>query len=185
VCVPFNRRTSSPRANNPTSRPPSRAQNRRGCFPRPSHLCQAEIHSQERNGAAPLRSKSARHSGANDDKASGPFNSSTTNLLTSIPRLTLTVPRSSGCAAVSSVSRLLTRAVLYQRAEIAPDVPAIRAGVFIGTARRKAVITSGQIDEAHTTWERGQKIISRILDFRRNSNDYVFPEVASGEIKSE
>src|SRR5262249_46720598 len=81
--VPFNRRFSSPSANNPTNRPSSRAQNRRGCFPRPSHLCQAEIHSQERNGDALVALKSAFHSGANDDKASSPLSSSTTNLLTS------------------------------------------------------------------------------------------------------
>src|SRR6266511_2937517 len=83
--VPFNRRSSSPNGNNPTSKPSSRAQNRRGCFPHPSHLCQAEIHSQERNGDALVALNSACHSGANDDRASAPLNSSTTNLLTSIP----------------------------------------------------------------------------------------------------
>src|SRR5262245_1547443 len=83
--VPFNRLSSSPSANNPTSSPPSRAQNRRGCFSRPSHLCQAEIHSQERNGVALVALKSACHSDANNDNASAPLCSSTTNLLTSTP----------------------------------------------------------------------------------------------------
>src|SRR5215813_11462451 len=83
--VPFNRRSSSPSGNNPTSRPPFRAQNRRGRFPLPSHLCQAVIHSQERNGAALASSKSACHSGTNEDRASEPLSSSTINLLTSIP----------------------------------------------------------------------------------------------------
>src|SRR5262245_30912854 len=111
--VPFNRLSSSPSANNPTSSPPSRAQNRRGRFSRPSHLCQAEIHSQERNGDALVALKSACHSGANNDKASDPLISSTTNLLTSTPRLILTVPRDSTRLSHKSAAQQ-SRAGLYR-----------------------------------------------------------------------
>src|SRR5262249_62134761 len=79
--VPFNRRSSSPSANNPTSAPSSRAQSRRGRFSCPSHSCQAEIHSQERNGDALVSLKRARHSVSNDDNAFGPLISSTANFL--------------------------------------------------------------------------------------------------------
>src|SRR5262245_60214912 len=165
--VPLNLRSSSPNGNNPTRNPPFRAHNRRGCIPRPSHLCQADIHSQERNGEALAASKSACHSVARVDRDSYPLNSSTTNLLTSLPHL------------------MLTKIVFaVQRVNVAPNVLTISPGVFMRAGRRQTVISSGQVDEERQIRKRRQKVISRIFDFRRNSHDDVFLEFASGEVIS-
>src|SRR5262245_26066749 len=72
-----------------------------------------------------------------------------------------------------------------QRVNVAADVFAVGAGVFIRAARRKAVITSGQIDESHQTKKGRQKVTGRVEGSLRNSHDDVFPEVVSGEVKSE
>src|SRR5215510_3448493 len=140
--VPFNRRSSSPSGNSPISRAPSRAQNRRGCFSCPSQLCQAVIHSQERNGDALASLKSARHSGPNVDKAWEPLSSSTTILLISIPHPTSTT----------------------ERRKVASDGFAVRSRFAVGAIRAQPIISSGQIDEAHLTERSGRKVIRRVFD---------------------
>src|SRR5215467_12373064 len=180
--VPFNRRSSSPSGNNPTSRPPSRAQSRRGRFPCPSHLCQADIHSQERNGDALASLKSACHSCAIEDKASAPLSSSTTNLLTSTPRRWT---KNGGRKIRGLFLSHIFCPLGVQRAKVAPDVFAVSARVFIRAGPRQTVISSGQINEAYPIKKKRQKVIRRISDFWRNSHDDVFLEIASGEVESE
>src|SRR5215475_3358095 len=158
--VPFNRRSSSASGNSPTSRAPSRAQNRRGCFSCPSQLCQAVIHSQERKGDALASMKSARHSGPNEDKAWGPLSSSTTSLLISIPHPTSTA----------------------ERRKVAPDVFAIRFRFAVGAGRRQPIISSGQIDEAHLTKRSLRKVIRRVAHSLRNSHDHILLKDGAREV---
>src|SRR5262245_53002454 len=71
-----------------------------------------------------------------------------------------------------------------QRANVAPDVFAVSARVFIRAGPRQTVISTGQIDETHQINKIWQKVIRRVADLRRNSHDDVFLEFVSGEEKS-
>src|SRR5262249_10866075 len=51
------------------------------------------------------------------------------------------------------------------------------------TFRPQPIISSRQIDEAHLTKSSDQKVIRRVADSRRNSNDDVLPKDCAREIK--
>src|SRR5262245_17699160 len=72
-----------------------------------------------------------------------------------------------------------------QGANIAPDVFAVSAPVFIRAGPRQTVISTSQIDETHQIRKKWQKVIRRVADLRRNSHDDVSLEFVSGEVKSE